>query len=102
MRSYFVWLILLPTAVFLIWQLQVDQPVVSRVVSGIALATVGFLAGLRVATDSASRFLRDVKSLNKYLADQNHDLAEMNLLLLQQFQFLEEGPEENSPEEEQS
>lgn len=83
MRPHLVWSVLLVPTTCAIWQTQAQEPFLSPLAIGILLLLVGIIAGLRLATDSATRFVRDLTVLNKYLAEQNRDLAEMNRLLLQ-------------------
>jgi hypothetical protein len=86
MRSVWVWLILAIPAAWAVWQLQVPEPVLAPGLLGLMLLTLGLLAGLRIANDGLHRFFTDLTRLNKYLADQNDDLAELNLHLLQELQ----------------
>ena len=82
MRSYFAWMILFPVAIGSLWQLWTPEPFISSVVAGLLLLFVGGLAGLRIGTDSALQFVRDLARLNEYLAEQNSDLAQCNHRLL--------------------
>jgi len=82
MRKHVAWLLLLPFAVFALWQLQVAAPAIPRWSSGLILAVAVLLAGLRIGAESAGRFVGDLIRLNKYLAEQNRDLVETNHELL--------------------
>jgi hypothetical protein len=51
---------------------------VSPTAMGALLLGLGLLVGLRLGSDSASRFVKDLLRLNKFLADQNNQLSELN------------------------
>lgn len=78
MRTSTDWFILIPIALFALWQLQVLDPFMSPLVSGLLLLALGLLAGLRVGIESAARFINEMLRLNKFLAEQHRDLAETN------------------------
>ena len=82
MRPYLVWLILLPIAAGALWQLATTEPTFSPLAMGLLLFCLGGIVGLRLASDSATRFVGDLTRLNQYLAEQNRDLAELNHQLL--------------------
>ena len=82
MRAVLILITLLSVSACALWQLLVRDPVLFPAGLGLLLLIMGLIAGLSMATDSATRFIRDVSRLNRYLADQNNDLAEMNLTLL--------------------
>ena len=82
MRSSLVWLFVVVLAAMTGWQLFAAQPVISPLAAGILLFFLGLVAGVRLGTDSMGRFVKEHGTLNKYLAEQNRDLAEMNLFLL--------------------
>jgi hypothetical protein len=65
---------------------------ISPLVSGLILIIVSGLAGLRIGTETAGRFVNDLITLNKQLGEQNQDLAEMNHMLLKQVLAQQEGP----------
>jgi hypothetical protein len=69
---------------FLLWQTTVSDPIWPHWVSGMFLAVAGCLAGLRIATDSATKYICDVQRLNRFLACQNKELEDANALLLSQ------------------
>lgn len=68
----------------LVWQAAIAEPFLPRVVSGLLLAVVSLLVGLRIGTDSAAAYTKDLQRLNKVLAEQQRDLEEMNEMLLKQ------------------
>ena len=81
----FLWLALTAIVVFGIWLLDSDLHNVSQVtdrVIGLLLFVVGLLAGLRIGTSHATRFVRDLLRLNRYLTDQHNELCAMNSRLL--------------------
>ncbi len=45
---------------------------------GAILLGLGLLIGLRLGSDSASAFVKDLLRLNKFMAEQNNDLTELN------------------------
>ena len=82
MRAYAVALLILPLVAWAMWQLVAPEPFISPLASGLILVVLGGLAGLRIGTESFGRFVKDLTALNKYLGEQNRDLAEMNQVLL--------------------
>ena len=55
-----------------------------RAFSGLLLAAVGLLIGLRIGTRSASAYIQDLQRLNKTLCDQQKELESANHALLNQ------------------
>ncbi len=45
---------------------------------GVILLGFGLLAGLRLGSDSATTFVKDLLRLNKFMAEQNNQLTELN------------------------
>jgi hypothetical protein len=66
------------------WQLGAAEPLLPRIASGLILAVVSLLAGLRIGTDSCHSYIKDLQRNNKVLAEQQRDLEEMNEMLLKQ------------------
>jgi len=61
-----------------IWDLGRADSAVSATAMGVLFLGLGLLVGLRLGSDSASAFVKDLLRLNKFLADQNNQLAELN------------------------
>jgi hypothetical protein len=70
--------------VMLIWQLASSTPVLPMPVSAILLVFLSLLAGMRIGVNGAMAYVQDVQRLNKVLAEQHHELEELNANLLQQ------------------
>lgn len=84
MRSFLIWLALLVAAAWSVSELTAAEPVLSRPLLGLGVFVLGVLGGLRLGTLSATRFVNDLLRLNRYLADQNRELAESNHMLLKE------------------
>jgi hypothetical protein len=52
--------------------------------SGLLLLAMGLLIGLRIGTQSASAYIRDLQRLNKVLSDQQLELEAANQAILNQ------------------
>ncbi len=78
------WLAVIATLAFLIWQIAVAEPLWPRAVTGLLLAIIGLLAGIRIGTDSVTAYTQDLQRVNKLLADQNQDLQDTNAMLLRE------------------
>jgi len=76
------WLATAATLAFLIWQTAATDPLWPRTVSGLLLVVISILAGLRIGTDSAAAYTKDLQRLNKVLAEQNRNLEDANAILL--------------------
>ncbi|WP_231943821.1 hypothetical protein [Aeoliella mucimassa] len=61
----------------------VDMPAL-RILCGISLFAVGMLSGTRITHEREREYQLHIQSLNQYLADQNIELAELNLQYLQE------------------
>jgi len=61
-----------------LWDLSKSVPTISPAVTAVILLGLGLLVGIRVGSDSASAYVKDLLRLNKYLAEQNDQLAELN------------------------
>jgi hypothetical protein len=70
--------------VALIWQSAAAEPLWPRAISGLLIAFVSLLAGIRIGTDAATAYTKDLHRLNKVLTEQNHALQEANAIVLQQ------------------
>jgi hypothetical protein len=68
----------------LAWLAASAEVVWLRGFGGLLLAAVGLLIGLRIGTQSASAYIRDLQRLNKTLCDQQQELESANQALLNQ------------------
>jgi hypothetical protein len=68
----------------LAWLAAMADNVWLRGFSGLLLAVMGLLIGLRIGTQSASAYVRDLQRLNKTLCDQQQELEAANQALLHQ------------------
>jgi hypothetical protein len=69
------------TAVFVasgLWDLGRSNPVVPPFAMGALLLGLGLLIGLRLGSDSTAAFVKDLLRLNKFMAEQNNQLTELN------------------------
>jgi len=70
------------TGVFItggLWDLgRNDSAAVPPTVMGALLLGLGLLIGLRIGSESALTFVKDILRLNKFLAEQNNQLTELN------------------------
>jgi hypothetical protein len=78
------WMVTISILAFLLWQISATEPLWPRAASGILLAVISVLAGLRIGADSAGAYIKDVHRRNKVLAEQNFQLQDANLMLLRQ------------------
>jgi len=65
-----------------VWLLSRHPTLLPPALVGLLMFLAGGLIGLRVGSDSAARFVKDILRLNKFLAEQNDALAEQNHHLL--------------------
>lgn len=86
MRPRLGLLSLIAAAIAVFWQSSFEDPFLSSQLSGVLLLFVGLLAGLRIGTDSATRFTKDLTRLNKVVVEQNRELLELNQLFVRQSQ----------------
>lgn len=100
MRPQIVWALMISAVAVLVWQLHTPEAVIGGVAAGLLLLLLGILAGLRIATDSLTNLMKDLVMLNKYLAEQNQDLSEMNQMLLKEVAIPEDEPEPAHSEQE--
>lgn len=82
MRNAFIGVAVAALAAFGLWSLTQPSPPVAPAWIGFALFALGAVFGLRTSANSAARLLADMLRLNRFLADQNTDLAEQNYHLL--------------------
>ena len=61
-----------------LWDLGRSDPAVTPIAMGVLLLGFGLLMGLRLGSDSASAFVKDLLRLNKFMAEQNNQLTELN------------------------
>lgn len=78
------WGLTILAVAFLIWQLVATTPQLPNAISAILLVFVSLMAGLRIGINGAMAYVLDVQRLNKVLAEQHHELEELNANLLQQ------------------
>jgi hypothetical protein len=83
MRPYFTWLIFATSATYACWQLLSSDAHLPPILAGALLFFTGALAGLRWGADSAAQLIADLSRTNRYLAEQNDDLSELNETLLE-------------------
>jgi uncharacterized membrane protein YfbV (UPF0208 family) len=84
MNKVLGWGVTILAVLLLIWQLVSSEPLLPSVVSAALLALVSTLAGMRIGVNGATAYIRDVQRLNKVLAEQHHELEELNANLLKQ------------------
>lgn len=90
MRPQLAWFILTCAVVAALWQLVAPQPSLSPLAAGLMLLLVGILGGMRIATDSLSRFLKDLITINRHQSERNEDLADVNVMMLREIVSLAE------------
>jgi glucan phosphoethanolaminetransferase (alkaline phosphatase superfamily) len=78
------WLATTAVLALLVWQTAAAEPLLPRAVSALLLVVVSVLIGLRIGADSAAAYMVDLQRTNKFLAEQQRDLEEMNEMLLKQ------------------
>jgi hypothetical protein len=78
MWKFVGWIFAGSLAAFGLWELGHSTPNLPPVAWGMILLGLGLLVGLRMGSDSATQFVRDLLRLNKYLANQNEELTELN------------------------
>ena len=61
-----------------LWDLTRSDPAVPPFAMGAILLGLGLLVGLRLGSDSATAFVKDLLRLNKLMAEQNNQLTELN------------------------
>ena len=94
MWKFLFWLVLWLPALYALWQLPQDYPVLSPLGSGLILLATGVLVGMRIGSDSATRFVKDLYRMNKFLAEMNADLAHHNHEMLKSMLAQEDTGEE--------
>lgn len=97
MTKFLGWGMTILAVMFLIWQLVSSSPMLPNGLSAGMLVLMSFVAGMRIGIDGANAYIRDVQRLNKVLAEQHHELEELNASLLQQLtsQSAERATEQN-------
>lgn len=68
----------------LTWQIVTSTPLLPNAVSALLLVFVSVLVGIRIGVNGVTQYVRDVQRLNKVLAEQHHELEELNANLLRQ------------------
>jgi hypothetical protein len=90
------WLATVAALAVLVWQTAVEQPAWLRLLCGVLLLVVSILTGIRIGTDFASAYIKDLQRVNKALADQNQELQEANAMLLKQIAAESPAASENT------
>jgi hypothetical protein len=90
------WLATVAALTLLVWQITVEQPAWLRLLCGVLLLLVSILTGMRIGTDFASGYIKDLQRVNKVLADQNQELQEANAMLLKQLAAESPAASENT------
>lgn len=78
------WAAVIAAIAFLIWQTTAAEPLWPHAISAVLLVIIGSMAGLRLGTESAEAYTRDLQRLNKVLDEQNRELAKANAILLKE------------------
>ena len=78
------WLATAGLVLGLVWHITADVPLWSQAIAGLLLVVIGIIAGLRLGTQSATAYIRDVQRLNKVLISQNKELESANAILLKE------------------
>jgi hypothetical protein len=82
MASLAAWIAFGAGNLFLLWQLSLDEPDISRLITGFLLIVLNLVLGIRVGDMAARSYVKAASQLNRHLADQNNDLRERNVDLL--------------------
>ena len=82
MRPFFTWLIIFVSTALALWQLVTPDASFPALALGLLLWLIGGIAGLRWGADSVAPLIKEMSQLNKYLAEQNEQLAKMDHLLM--------------------
>jgi hypothetical protein len=90
------WAAAVALAALLLWQATAPEPLLPHGASALLLLLIGVLAGLRISTDSAAAYIKDLQRLNKLMADQQRDLEEANWMLLKRANSETAAPPERS------
>ena len=99
MLKYIGWTFAAALAAYGLWELGSSAPSQPPIAWGIILLGLGLLVGLRLGSDSATQFVRDLLRLNKFLADQNEDLTKLNHWHVKQFRSRASDSHEHSANE---
>jgi len=79
MRKFLTWLIAWTLALFAIWQLSRGMPALALpILLAAGLMATGLLVGLRIGSESATRYVKDLHRKNNFLAELCTDLAKHN------------------------
>jgi hypothetical protein len=84
MLKLVAWTIAALVLILLVWQTTVANPLWPRAISGVLIAILSLLAGIRIGTDAAAAYTKDLHRLNKVLAEQNDALQDANAMFLRQ------------------
>jgi ABC-type transport system involved in cytochrome bd biosynthesis fused ATPase/permease subunit len=68
----------------LVWLSATAAAIWLRALCTLLIAMIGLIAGLRIATRSTSSYIVELQRVNKVLCDQQHELEEVNAILLKQ------------------
>jgi hypothetical protein len=78
------WIATVAALTFLVWQTIVEEPLWPMPINAVILLVVCLLAGIRIGSDAAVAYIKDVQRANKALADQNSELRQANEILLRE------------------
>jgi hypothetical protein len=78
------WTATIAVSATLIWLSAAMDPYWARVASAALLAIFGVLVGIRLGTDSSSKYTTELQRLNKVLVEQNRGLEDANSILLKE------------------
>ncbi|MEO2047433.1 MAG: hypothetical protein ABGX16_12780 [Pirellulales bacterium] len=78
MQKSIGWICVATLIAYGLWEMQQSSAHLPPSAWGMILLGLGLVCGLRIGSDSATTFVRDLLRLNKFLADQNEELTELN------------------------
>jgi hypothetical protein len=90
------WTAIIAVVAMLVWQTASAEPVIPRPASGLLLVLIAGLAGIRIGSEGAAAYVKDLHRLNRVLAEQNEELQDLNATLLKQ---VSAGTESTTPSE---
>jgi len=98
MLKYIGWIFAGSFAACGLWELGSSAPNLPPIAWGIIFLGLGLLSGLRLGSDSATQFVRDLLRLNKFLANQNEELTELNHWHVRRARTEKRDPSEHATE----
>jgi hypothetical protein len=84
MLKVVAWTTIALVLALLVWQSTVDEPLWPHALNGLLIAIISLLAGIRIGTDAAAAYMKDLHRTNKVLAEQNEALQHANAMFLKQ------------------